>query len=87
MRSCWRAFITAHQILICLMLQLLFVAVSPAEGLCKGGTNLHEPLPLYETAVPVHHATFQTEDLSRCGRGQYPNHRGQKCHFPVVFHH
>lgn len=87
MRSDWRAFTSSHQILFCLMLQLLIVALGTDEGLCKGGTNLHEPLPLYQTVVSVNRISLRSNDFDRCGRGRYGDHHIQKCHGPAELHH
>jgi hypothetical protein len=87
MRLGWRAF-TAHQILFCLMLQLFIVALSTDEGLCNGGTNLHEPLPAYETTVSVSHITLPNRNLGRCGRGRYRvRHILIKCRGPADLRH
>jgi hypothetical protein len=87
MRSGRRAFTPGHQVLFCLMLLLIFVALSPNAGLCNGGTNLHEPLPASETAVSVDQITSPKKVLARCGRVRYRDRHVQKCHGPADLHH
>ena len=71
MKSGWTASTnTAHRLLFCLPLALIFRSFVPSDTLGKGGTNMHEGLPGSRAAVPTYNSPLPNEVFGGCGRGR-----------------
>jgi hypothetical protein len=69
-----------------LVLLLMFVVLACGVALAKGGTNMHEPLPVTRAAMlPTHQFSLPTGGFEGCGRGRYRDPRNHRCHGPADF--
>lgn len=68
-----------------LMVILLACTQLSGEASGKGGTNLHEGLPVSRAGAPTVEPSSPNESFGGCGRGRYRDLHTHKCRGPADF--
>ena len=66
-----------------LPLLVFLVPLFPGGALGKGGTNMHEGLPVSRAGVPTPSLPPPSELLSGCGHGRYRDAATHRCRGPA----
>lgn len=88
MRTC-AVLKTVRRLILYLPLLVTLVPFIPGEALAKGGTNLHEPLPVFHavgrTVGSWTRSFLPDEIFEGCGHGRYRVLSTHKCRGPANF--
>jgi hypothetical protein len=68
-----------------LMVILLACTQLSAQASAKGGTNVHEAIPVSHDGAPTVEPSAPNESFGGCGRGRYRDARTHKCRGPADF--
>jgi hypothetical protein len=76
----------APRLPLCLALLLILLSGAPEAAFARGGTDLHEPLPVVHAAtLPGSTLHLPAENFKGCGHGRYRDPRTHKCRGPADF--